>query len=166
MTEDQSRSESGAAVVIVVVLAVFLLVPCLLGLVFVGGRLLVARSVPIQPIPLPPVPGANAPLPGTKMIATSGTVTVNNMKWSQNLFDASDAVLTLAKYDEINLGMTYDELVTALAIPENCRPEDMKYVGPESDVELKWFGGPNDAKSITVKMKGKTVIDKTQSGLE
>ena len=171
MTEGQSKSGTGAAVVIVVALVV-LLVPCLLGVVLVGGGLFAVRAVQVQPIPLPPVPGANAPLPagatmpGNKTVTGSATITVNNMKWSQNLFDATDEILTLAKYDEIKPGMTYIELVTVLAIPEHRRPEDMKYVGEDSKVELKWFGGPGDAKSITVKLKGQVVTDKSQSGLK
>gem|GEM_PF-5207749 len=164
VTEDQSKSGSSAAVVIVVVLLI-LFVMCGGGLMLLGGWAFLRLEAP-RPMALPQVPGANAPLPVTKMIPTSATITVNDMKWSQNLFDASDGILTLARFDEIRPGMTYDELIAALAIPENRRPEDMKYVGPESDVELKWFGGPNDAKSITVKLKGTTVIDKTQSGLE
>ncbi len=122
------------------------------------------------------MPGVNAPLPGTMPPGTplpggmsipgNATITVNNMTWSQNLFDASDEILTLANYEQIRPGMTYDELITVLAIPDDRRPPDIEFVGPESDVELKWFGGPNDALSITVKMKGKVVIDKTQSGLK
>jgi hypothetical protein len=61
--------------------------------------------------------------------------------------------------------MTYDEVIATLGIPEDRRPPDIDLVTPESDVELKWFGGENDAKSITVKLKGKVVVDKAQSGL-
>jgi hypothetical protein len=42
----------------------------------------------------------------------------------------------------------------------------MELVGPESNVELKWFGGPEDSTSITVRLKGKTVTGKSQTGLE
>jgi len=164
VTEDPSRSETSAAVVfVVVVLLLFLL--CGGGLVLFGGVLFFALQVP-QPMPLPPVPGANAPLPGSMTIPSNATITVNNLKWSQNLFEAANEILTLAKYDQIKPGMTYDELVSVLAIPENRRPPDIELVGPDSDVELKWFSGPDDALSITVKMKGKVVIDKTQSGLK
>ncbi len=174
MPEDQSKSGSNAAVVIVVVLLLFFLL-CGGGLVLLGGVLFARLQAP-QPIPLPPVPGVNAPLPGTMPPSTplpggmsipgNATITVNNMQWSQNLFDASDEILTLAKYDQIKPGMTYDELVSVLAIPENRRPPDIELVGPESDVELKWFGGPDDALSITVKLKGKVVVDRTQTGLK
>jgi hypothetical protein len=119
-----------------------------------------------QAIPLPPVPGANAPLPGNIAIPGNTTITINNMQWSTNLFDAAEEILTLTKYDQIKPGMTYEELVSVLAIPENKRPPDIDLVGPDSDVELKWFGGSDDAMSITVKMKGKVVIDKTQNGLK
>jgi hypothetical protein len=164
-----ARITRRVAVVIVVVL-LLLILPCMVGLVLFGGALFFRLQAP-QPMALPPVPGANAPLPGTTMpgnmaIPGNTTITVNNLNWSQNLFEASEEILTLAKYDQIKPGMTYEELVTVLAIPENRRPPDIELVGSESDVELKWFGGPAGAKSITVKMKGKVVIDKTQSGLK
>ena len=171
MTEEQSKSGSSAAVVIVIVVVLLLFLLCGGGLVLFGGALFFTLQAP-QPMPLPPVPGANAPLPGNPAfpggmtIPSSATITVNNLQWSQNLFDASEGILTLAKFDQIKPGMTYEELLSVLAIPENRRPPDIELVGPESDVELKWFGGPDDALSISVKMKGKVVIDKTQSGLK
>jgi hypothetical protein len=174
MANDQSRSESSAAVVIIVVL-LLLFVPCLAGLLFGGFRFFASLQAP-RPIPLPPVPGANAPppvpmppgvkLPGGLAIPDNASITVNNLKSSQNLFGDAEKILTLAKYDEIKPGMTYEKLLSLLEIPENKRPADIELVGPESDVELKWFGGAGDALSITVKMKGKVVVDKTQSGLK
>ena len=174
MTDEQSKSGTNAAVVIIVVL-ILLLLPCLAGLLFVGGRFFASLQAP-RPISLPQVPGANAPLtgpipPGTTMpgglaIPDNASISVNSLKSSQNLFSAAEKVLTLAKYDQIKLGMTYEELLSLLEIPENKRPADIELVGPESDVELKWFGGPDDGLSITVKMKGKVVVDKTQSGLQ
>jgi hypothetical protein len=169
MTESQSnwgteKSGTSAAIVIVGVLLLLLLLLCTAGLWFVGGLLFTQLQTP-QPIALPPVPGANAPLPGTTAIP-GATITVNEMKWSGNLINAAEDVLTLEKYDRVQPGMTYDEVLTVLSIPENRRPPDMELIGPQSDVELKWFGGPGDAQSITVKMKGKVVIDKDQSGLQ
>ena len=174
MTDDQVKSESSAAVVIMVVL-LLLFVPCLAGLVLFGGVFLARMQVP-QAIPLPPVPGANAPLtrpipPGTTLpgglaIPDNASISVNSLKSSQNLYDQAEEVLTLAKYDQIKPGMAYEELLSLLEIPENKRPADIELVGPESDVELNWFGGPDDALSITVKMKGKVVVEKTQSGLK
>jgi hypothetical protein len=173
MTEDQAKSGSSAAVVAVVVLLV-LIVPCAAaGLFLLAGFAVFSVQAP-QP-PLPPVPGANSPLPTMPLPGTpipgnleipAGSITVNEMRWSQNLFEASNQILTLAKYDQIKPGLTYDEVLSTLAIPENRRPPDIELVGPESDVELKWFGGPEGALSITVKMKGKTVIDKAQTGLK
>src|SRR5262245_16680948 len=164
MTEDQSKSGTYAGVVIVVLLFLLIL-PCAAGLVLFGAFVFLRLEAP-RAMPLPPVPGANAPLPGPTMLLPNATITINDMQWSQNLFEAAGETLTLAKYDQIKPGMTYDELLATLAIPENRRPEDIQYVGPESKVQLKWFGGPNDAKSITVKMKGKVVIEKSQTGLE
>ncbi len=174
MTDDQSKSGTNAAVVIMVVL-ILLLLPCLAGLLFVGGMFFTRLEAP-QPIPLPQVPGANAPLtgpipPGTTLpgglaIPENASVTVNNLQSGHNLFDEAEKILTLAKYDQIEAGMTYEALLSLLEIPENKRPADIELVGPESDVELKWFGGPDDALSITVKLKGKLVVDKTQSGLK
>lgn len=168
MTESQSKSEresgSSAGIVIVVVL-LLLLLPCIAGLFLLGGFFLFQVRAP-QPIALPPVPGANAPLPGNGLIPPNATITVNEMKWSGNLFEGAAEILTLARYDLIQPGMTYDELLAVLAIPENKRPPDMELIGPASDVELKWFGGPDDSLSITVKMKGKTVTQKSQSGLK
>src|SRR4029450_173172 len=145
MTQDQSKSGTNAAVVIVVVL-ILLSLPCAAGLVFLGGMAVLRFQAP-PPSALPPVPGANAPLPGTappgKMaIPGSASITVHNIQWSQNLFDAANEVLTKAKYDQIKPGMTYEELVSVLGIPENIRPPDIELVGPDSDVGLKGFGGP------------------------
>ncbi len=173
MTQDQAKSGSSAAVVVVVVL-LLLMIPCAAAGVFLLAGFAVFSVQAPQPIPLPPVPGANAPLPsmpatplpGNLTIPDGATITVNEMRWSQNLFEASGQILTLAKYDQIKPGMTYDEVLSVLAIPEDRRPPDIELVGPESDVELKWFGGPEDALSITVKLKGKTVIDKAQTGLK
>ena len=162
---------SSAAVVIVVVL-VLLMLPCAAGLLLLGGALFVARQAAPRPIPLPPVAGANAPLPvppvipGNAAIPDSATITVSTMTWSTNLFDDAANVLTLAKYEQIQPGMTYDQAIAILAVPENRQPPDMKYVGPQSDVELKWFGGPGDAQSLTIQMKGKIVTGKAQTGLK
>jgi hypothetical protein len=165
MNEDESKSGSGAAVVVVVVVLLFAVV-CGGGIVLLGGYFMLRVQAP-APMALPPVPGANAPVPGpTLAIPDNSSINVNNLKSSQNLFDAAAEVLTLAKYEQIKPGMTYDELVAVLAIPDNKRPADIELVGPESDVELKWFGGPDDALSITVKMKGKVVTDKSQTGLQ
>ena len=163
MTEDNAHSNSSAGVVIVVVVLVLVMF-CALGLLFVGGMFFVRLQAPAA-IPLPPVPGANAPLPGPTM-PTQGSITVNDLSSSQNLFDAADEVLTLAKYEQIQPGMTYEQLISVLEIPENKRPDDIDLVGPESNVELKWFGGENDATSITVNLKGKTVVNKSQTGLK
>jgi hypothetical protein len=161
--DDQAKSGGGAAVVIVVVL-LLLALPCIAGVFLLAGFAVFRVQAP-APMPLPPVPGANAPLPGDMMVPIGGSVTVNQMTWSQNLFDAADEILTPEKYDQIKPGMTYDEVIATLGIPEDRRPPDIDLVTPESDVELKWFGGENDAKSITVKLKGKVVVDKAQSGL-
>lgn len=163
MKDAEAKPGSSAAVVIVVVL-LLLMIPCAAGLLFVGGLLFASFPAP-QPIPLPPVPGANAPLPSGPAIP-AGSITVNNLSSSQNLFDAAGEVLTLEKYERIQPGMTYDQLLAVLDLPENKLPADMDLVGPESDVELKWFGGPNGSLSITVKLKGKTVIEKSQTGLK
>ena len=163
MTDDQGKSGGGAAVVIVVVL-LLLALPCIAGVFLLAGFAVFRVQAP-APMALPPVPGANAPLPGDMTMPIGESITVNQMTWSQNLFEAADGILTLEKYEQIKPGMTYDEVIAALSIPEDRRPPDMDRVGPQSDVELKWFGGENDGKSITVKMKGKTVVDKAQSGL-
>jgi hypothetical protein len=160
MTEDPSKSGGAATVVVVVLL--LLALPCAAGLLFTGGLFLVRLKV--QPIPLPPVPGANAP-PGSPPTPAHTEITVSSMTWSQNLFGESAEILTLARYEQIKLGMTYEELVSVLGIPENRSPPDIEHVGPGSNVELKWFG-PDDELSITVKLKGKVVVDKTQSGLK
>ena len=106
------------------------------------------------------------PVPFQASMSANGTITVNNIQSSQNLFDNADRILTVAKCEQVRLGMTYDQLLVVLEIPENRRPSDMELVGPESDVELKWFGGTNDALSITIKLKGKTVVGKAQTGLK
>jgi hypothetical protein len=170
MTHDQAKSGTSAAVVIVVALLLLVLLCAAAALFLVGGLAFFSMQAP-QPVALPPVAGANAPLPsmplpGNLTIPDGSAITVNEMRWSQNLFDSSDQILTLAKYDLIKAGMSYDEVLSVLAIPEDRRPPDMELVGPESDVELKWFGGPEDSLSITVKLKGKTVIDKAQTGLK
>jgi hypothetical protein len=155
MTEDHSRSGGGAAVVIVVVL-LLLVLPCAAGVLLLGGFMVFRMQAPIAaPAPMP----ADMALPG-------GTVTVNTMSWSGNLFEDADKVLTLAKYEQIQPGMSYDQVVAILEIPEAKRPPDMELIGPESDVELKWFGGENDARSITIKLKGKTVVEVAHSGLQ
>jgi hypothetical protein len=135
-----------------------LCVPCLGAFLLVGGLFVAGVQLP-PPMALPPVPGATALPPGAN-------ISVNSMQWSQNLFEATDEILTLAKYDQIKPGMTYDELVATLEIPEDRRPPDIELIGPESDVELKWFGGQSGEKSIAVKLRGKVVIDKTQTGLD
>jgi hypothetical protein len=163
VTDDQSKPGGGAAVVIVVVLLLVAL-PCIAGVFLLAGFALFRVQAP-TPMALPPVPGANAPLPGDMTMPIGESITVSQMTSSQNLFDAADAILTLEKYEQIKPGMTYDEVIATLGIPENRRPPDIELVGPQSDVEIKWFGGENDAKSITVKMKGKVVVDKAQSGL-
>lgn len=168
MTEGQSKpgTESGAsAAVVMVVVLLLLMLPCIAGLFFLGGAAFFWLQVP-QPIALPPVPGANAPLPGNLPIPAGAPITVNELKSSQNLFESAEEILTLARYDLIKPGMTYEEVLAVLAIPENKRPDDMELVGPATGVELKWFGGPNDALSITVKMNGKTVIGKSHTGLQ
>ena len=159
---DEKPGSSAAAIVVVVLL--LLMIPCAAGLLFVGGLLFASLPAP-RPIPLPPVPGANAPLP-TGPAIPAGPITVNNLSSSQNLFDAASDVLTLEKYDRIQPGMTYDQLLAVLDLPEHKRPADMDLVGSESNVELKWFGGSDDAISITVKLKGKTVTQKSQTGLK
>ncbi len=161
--KSQTESGSGAGVVIVVVL-LLLMLPCVGGLLL-GGYFLLQVQAP-QPIALPPVPEANAPLPANVMIPPNSTITVNQMTWSGNLFEGAQESLTLARYDQIQPGMTYEEVLSLLAIPEHKRPPDMEMIGPASDVELKWFGGPDHALSITVKMKGKVVTEKGQSGLK
>jgi hypothetical protein len=122
-------------------------------------------------MPLPPVPGANAPLAGPAPGGMTsnparGAATINGLKSRHSLFEEADKVLTLAKYDQIQAGMSYEDVISSLEIPEDKQPSEMNLVGPQSEVELTWFGGPGDAKSITVKMKGKVVVDKSQTGLE
>lgn len=161
MTKDETKSGTNAGVVIVVVL-LLLGLPCVAGLVlvFLGGAYFVGRA---QPVP-PPMQAIPTPMPAT--MPDEGTITVNNMQWSQNLFDEAEGILTAAKFEQIKPGMTYEELLRVLEIPENRRAPDMELIGPESDVELKWFGGTDDSQSITVKMKGKTVVGKAQTGLK
>jgi hypothetical protein len=172
MSDDQSKSGSGAGVVVVVVL-LLLLGPCVVGtgLLVLGGVFYASVDMP-QPVAMPGAPAAAATFPVDALLPAGGalpantTITVNSMQWSGNLFDQSEEILTLARYDQIRPGMSYDEVLTVLAIPENKRPPDIELVGPTSDVELKWFGGENDELSITVKLKGKVVTDKSQSGLK
>jgi hypothetical protein len=92
------------------------------------------------------------------------------MRWDQRFHDQreSDRVFTLAKYEAIKPGMSYEEVIAVLEIPPGVlRPDDdMKSVGPESPVELTWFDGPKTERSITVKLRGKIVIEKAQTGLQ
>ena len=166
--DDETKSGSSAGVVIAVALLVLML-PCAAGVLLFGGIFLARVQAP-PPIPLPPVPGANAPIPvpgpAGMMSVPAGAVTVNSLNSRQNLFDEADRVLTLAKYEQIQPGMTYDDVIAALEIPESKRPSDIGLVGPDADVELTWFGGENDARSITVKLKGRVVVNKSQTGLE
>jgi len=162
METDRNSGTSAAGVIVIALLA--LMLPCAAGLVFFGAWFIVRLPAP-QPIPLPPVPGANAPLPAGPAVP-AGQITVNNLQSSQNLFEAASEVLTLEKYDRIQPGISYEELLAVLEIPENKRPADMDLVGPASNVQLKWFGGSDDALSITVTLKGKTVIEKSQTGLK
>jgi len=161
MTKDETTSRSNAGVVILVVL-LLLGLPCVAGLAFVVVRRVafVARAQPV-PAPLQAFP---APLPGA--MPAPGSITVSDMQWSQNLYDQAEGILTAAKFEQIQPGMTYEEVLAVLEIPENRRPPDMELVGPEADVELKWVGGTDDDMSITVKMKGKTVVGKDQTGLK
>lgn len=95
---------------------------------------------------------------------------VNSMRWDQTFHDKrqADRVFTLAKYEAIKPGMTYEEVLAILEIPPGpLRPDDdMRWVGPESPVELTWFGGAKKERSITIKLRGKTVVEKAQSGLQ
>src|SRR5438067_569636 len=77
------------------------------------------------------------------------TVRVNNLRWNQNLHLQADRVLTPSNYAKIQPGMTYEEVIAILDLPPGpLRPDDdMKYVGPESDVELSWHGDPKEARS-------------------
>ena len=161
MTGDQSRSGSNAGVVIAVVLLILGL-PCVAGLALMvlGRTVFVVRAQP-GPVPLQAVP---TPLP--MAVPVEGTNTVVKMQSSQNLFDEAEGILTAAKFEQIQPGMTYEELLAVLEIPENKRPPDMELIGPESDVELKWVGGTDDHLSITVILKGKTVVSKAQTGLK
>jgi hypothetical protein len=161
MTKDETKSGSGAGVVILVVLLVLGL-PCVAGLVlvFLGGAFFVGRAAP-GPAPLQAFP---APLPGA--MPAPGSITVNSMQWSQNLFDQAEGILTAAKFEQLRPGMTYEEVLKVLEIPADRRPPDMELIGPDTDVELKWVGGTNDKLSITVKMKGKSVVGKEQTGLK
>lgn len=97
-------------------------------------------------------------------------IQLNSLNWSKNLFKDADKYLTLAKYEKIQPGMTYKDVVTVLAIPPGiARPdEEMESVTPEAPVELTWHGGanPEQGPSITVKFKGKAVVGKSQKGLE
>jgi hypothetical protein len=92
-------------------------------------------------------------------------VNVTSMNSTQNLFNDADRSLTRSNYEKIEPGMTYEDVISVLQIPENRRPADMKWVGPESDVELTWTD-KDAARSITVKLKGKSITDKTQIGLK
>jgi hypothetical protein len=159
MTNDETKSGSNAGVVILVVLLVLAL-PCVagLGLVFLGGAFFVGHVQP-APAPMQAFPG---PLPAAMPV--EGANTVQSMQWSQNLFDQAEGVLTAAKYQQIQPGMTYEEVLAVLEIPENRRPPDMELIGPDSDVELEWVGGTDDDLSITVRMKGKMVVGKEQTG--
>src|SRR5688572_17795618 len=161
MTNDETRSGSNAGTVIVVVALLLLGLPCVAGLaLLVVGRLVfVAR---VQPVP---APLQAMPAPMQAAMPAERSITVENMKWSRNLFDEAAGILTAAKFEQIQPGMTYEELLAVLEIPANKRPPDMELIGPETDVELKWVGGNDDDLSITVHMKGKTVIRKDQTGL-
>ncbi len=95
---------------------------------------------------------------------------VNSMRWDQTFHDPreADRVFTRAKYEAIKPGMTYEEAIAVLEIPSGpLRPDnDMRWVGPESPVELTWFSGPKKERSITIKLRGKTVVEKAQIGLQ
>ncbi len=119
------------------------------------------------PGPRPSTKGSGSP---TESPATKAGGSVNSMRWDQTFHDKreADRVFTLAKYEAIKPGMTYEEVIAVLAIPPGpLRPDDdMRWVGPESPVELSWFDGPKKERSITIKLRGKTVVEKAQSGLQ
>ena len=94
---------------------------------------------------------------------------INSMKWSVDLSNDKEQILTLAKYEKIQAGMTYDELTVVLGLPaDRWCPPDIDHVSAESPVELTWSAGAdqNKERSITVNLTGKTVTAKSQSGLK
>ena len=121
MTTNETKSGSNAGVVILVVL-LLLGLPCVAGLVlvFLGGAFFVGQAQPV-PAPLQAFP---APVPG--VMPAPGSITVNSMQWSQNLFDQAEGILTKAKFEQIQPGMTYEEVLAVLEIPEDRRPPDME----------------------------------------
>jgi hypothetical protein len=95
-------------------------------------------------------------------------VVINSMTWSWDLSRDEQQILTLANYERIQPGMTYDELMAVLELPlDRWRPADIEYLAADSPVELTWnaTGDRNNQRSITVKLKGKTVVSKSQKGL-
>jgi hypothetical protein len=163
MSAESSERGSNGAVVLVVVLAV-LLIPCLGGLFLAGFGLFAFRATHV---PAPPLPAAPMAVPvGPLTVPLEGAeITINNMRSTKNLFEAGDQILTREKFDRIKPGMTYEEAIVILEIPQTKLPDDMNLVEPESNVELNWHGGANDDKSITLRLKGKKIVEKSQTGL-
>jgi hypothetical protein len=86
----------------------------------------------------------------------------------RNLAADENKVLTLAKYEKIQRGMTYAELIAILDVPHDPHlPDVMEDVGPRTFVSLTWYDAsvPPKSKRITVHLRGKTVTDKWQVGL-
>ena len=107
--------------------------------------------------------------PHHKTPSSKSGLTINSMKWSVHLFKDEQQILTLAKYEKIHPGMTYDELTAVLGLPaDRWRPPDIEYVSVEGPVKLTLTAGAdqNEARSITVDLKGKTVTGKSQSCLK
>jgi hypothetical protein len=96
-------------------------------------------------------------------------LTINSVKFGAHLSRDEEQILTLAKYEKIQSGMTYDELTAILGLPaDRWRPPDMEYVAADAPMELTWtaVGDQNKERSITVHLKGKTVTGKSQNGLK
>jgi hypothetical protein len=162
MSHESPPRGSNTVVVLMVVLAV-LLVPSVGGLFLAGFGLFAFRAAPTPPPPQ--APPMAIPIGPITMPLDETNVTVGSMKSSKSLFEAGDQILTREKYDQIEAGMTYEEAISILEIPQDKLPDDMNLIGPETDLELEWHGGANDDKSITLKLQGKKIVKKSQTGL-
>jgi hypothetical protein len=84
---------------------------------------------------------------------------------SVNLAADENKVLTLAKFERIQPGMTYTELLALLDLPPDRRPLDLSDVRPRTLTSITWYDASH-TKAIKVHLRGRVVIEKWQSGLE
>jgi hypothetical protein len=101
-------------------------------------------------------------------LPAKGGITINSMKWSVNLFNDEMQIITRAKYEKIKPGMSFDELAAVLGLPLDRWRPDLSHVAADAPVELRWEAGFDQKKerSITVNLRGQTVISCSQTGLE